>query len=107
MKKQIKNSILNIRVSEEQKEKIKLKADSLNMSLSKFILETLENGSINIIEGGQELAEAIYDLNKTLNKFEKCPTVYEREIRDVVTNAVGRITRIIESKGEKNVNIKI
>ena len=54
-KKMAKDQIINLRVTTEQKEAIKQKAEALGLKVSEYLLASLEHQSVNIVDGGKEL----------------------------------------------------
>lgn len=84
-----------MRVTEDQKNYIKMKASHLGMSVSQYLLELADKGQINIIEGGQELVEVIYDLNSKLSRMEKYPAVLVQDLNNVIGESVRKIRRQI------------
>ncbi len=98
-----KNVNINIRVSKEDKIKYAQEAEKLGMNLSKYILHLLEHKQVRVLEGGKELAQAIYNLNNTLNKSISYPSISVNKIREAVSNDVDKINKFM--KGEWDVYV--
>ena len=90
-KKLSKNQIINLRVTMEQKDKIKRNAEALGMTVSNYLLSSTENQSINVIDGGKELAREVYCLNKKLEHFLKYPFVPVQELRDTISQGIEKM----------------
>ena len=86
-----KNQIINLRVSSKQKELIKKKAESLGLKVSEYLLASIEHQSINVVDGGKELAQELFRLNKNLEQFTKYPFVPVQELRDTVSQGIQKI----------------
>ena len=69
MKSSKKQERIHLRISNRQKTQMKSNANSLGMSLSKYILKMTENGKIITIDS-KSLARELYELNCKLNKLE-------------------------------------
>ena len=65
-----KDARIIIRVSQADKERYEAEAKSYGMKTLKYILYSVDHKAIPVVEGGKELACAMYDLNCTLNKYE-------------------------------------
>lgn len=90
-KKMAKDQIINLRVTTEQKEAIKQKAEGLGLKVSEYLLASLEHQSVNIVDGGKELAQEVYRLNRNLEHFLKYPFVPVQELRDTVSQGIQKI----------------
>ena len=86
--KKIKQKFINLRVSDIQKDTIRTSAKNLGMSVSQYILKLTEQGQVNVIEGGKELAALIYELNNKLNKLEKYPAMPIQDLRNVISDSI-------------------
>lgn len=86
--KKIKQKVINVRVSDTQKDAIRTNAKSLGMSVSQYITTLTEKGQINVIEGGKELAALIYELNNKLNKLEKYPVMNIQDLRNAISDSL-------------------
>ena len=93
--KKNKQKNINLRVTEEQKNYIKMKAANLGMSVSQYLLELADKGQIHVIEGGHELVELIYELNSKLSRMEKYPAILVQDLNDVIGESVRHIRRQI------------
>lgn len=100
-----KQDRIELRVSDKQKAQIKSNANSLGLSLSKYILKMAEGGKIITLDS-TSLANELYDLNCKLNKLEKYPAIRVQELRDVVSTGIARINGLLKS-GDDCVHTKI
>lgn len=100
-----KTEIINLRISKKDKEIIKKRAESLEMSVSQYILYVSKNPQINILEGGKELANYFYDLNITLNKLYNLVPVPADRIRYEISKAIQNLN--IYNGGKQNVNSEV
>lgn len=91
MKKMGKDQTINLRVTKKQKEKIKQDADALGLKVSEYLLASLEHQPINIVDGGKELAQELYRLNRNLEHFLEYPFVPVKELRDTVSQGIQKI----------------
>lgn len=94
--KDVKNDIINLRISTEEKEQIQREAEILGMSLSAYLLYRCKHKQVVVIEGGKELAQEIYTLNQLLKKYEEYPLVPIQEIRNIVSESIVRISHKAE-----------
>ena len=92
-------------VSDRQKTQMKFNANSLGMSLSKYILKMTENGKIITIDS-KSLARELYELNCKLNKLERYPAVRLQELRNVINMEIYCINELLKS-GDKCVHTEI
>lgn len=107
-KKPIKNAAINIRLSTEDKKKFKEEARGCNMKLSEYVLNLLKNKQVTVIEHGEEIAKAMYELNNTLNKCLKYPNIPVNKTREIVANGIIKLNSYMEKvQGEYNVDSKI
>ena len=103
-----KDTAMNVRLSTSQKKKYMEEARACNMTLSNYVLHILQNKKVTVIKNGSEIAQAMYDLNNTLNQCLKCPEMSLESARMAVTNSVGRLNNCMEKmQGDCNVNTKI
>ena len=91
--KTTKDSVITIRVSQADKERYEAEAKSYGMNTSKYILYSVDHKAIPVVEGGTELARAMYDLNCTLNKYEARDGVSSEELRKALATCVDRLNR--------------
>lgn len=105
MKSSKKQERIHLRISNRQKTQMKSNANSLGMSLSKYILKMTENGKIITIDS-KSLARELYELNCKLNKLERYPAVRVQELRDVISMGIYRINELLKS-GDKCVHTEI
>lgn len=89
--KVIKDSVITIRVTQADKERYEAEAKSYGMNTSKYFLYSVDHKAIPVVEGGTELAHAMYDLNCTLNKYEARDGVSIEELRRVLATCVDRL----------------
>ena len=91
--KATKDARIIIRVSKADKERYEAEAKSYGMKTSKYILYSVDHKAIPVVEGGTELAQAMYDLNCTLNKYEARDGVSSEELRRALATCVDRLNR--------------
>ena len=92
-----KDSRIIIRVSQADKERYEKEAKQYGMSTSKYILYSVDNKAINVIEGGTEIVRAMYELNCALNKKETHEDVSTDELRRALTSCVDKLNRFCEN----------
>ena len=92
-----KDSVITIRVSQADKERYEAEAKSYGMTTSKYILFSVDHKAIPIVEGGTDLARAMYDLNCTLNKYEARDGVSSEELRRALASCVDRLNHFCEN----------
>lgn len=90
-KKMAKDSVINLRVTKTQKEEIKQNAEALGLKVSEYVLASLEHQSINVVDGGKELAQELFRLNNNIERFMKYPFVPVKELRDTVSQGIQKI----------------
>ena len=105
MKASKKQERIHLRVTNSQKVQMKSNANSLGLSLSKYILKMAEDGRIITIDS-KSLANELYDLNCKLNRLQQYPAVRVQELRDVVSAGIARINELLKS-GDDIVHTKI
>lgn len=88
-----KNKIINFRVSETQKDKIMQNAKQLNMSVGEYLIYLDEHKTINIIDGGKDLAKEVYILNKNLSLLEKYPFVEVNQVRNLLSEYLMKLNQ--------------
>lgn len=93
-----KDTIIQIRISAEQKEQIQQEAKELGMSVSAYILYLCEHKQIVVIQKGKELAEQVYRLNQILGMYEGNPMIPVLEIRDTVSQSILHIAQAMEDE---------
>ena len=92
-----KNDRINFRLNAKQKETIRKKAESMRMSMSKYLLHLVEHGSISIIDG-ERLTEEVYKLNQKLNQLRKYPAIPVKDLQDVISQGIIDINKKFESE---------
>ena len=102
-KKTIKNDVIRVRVSGQEKEQYTTEAKELGMNLSQYVTFLLRHKTINHLEYGRELVKEVYRLNQNLNNFVMCENVPEQEIRTTTTRGLKAIlTQVKEiEQGDK------
>lgn len=98
MKKSIKNDVMRIRIAESDKVKYSQEAERYGMNLSEYVIHLLNHKGINIIEGGVEIANAIYELNKTLAKCMNYPNIPRATIEETIEKSIKKINMFMENK---------
>ena len=88
-----KDKIINFRVSETQKDKIMQNAKQLNMSVGEYLIYLDEHKTINIIDGGKDLAKEVYILNKNLSLLEKYPFVEVNQVRNLLSEYLMKLNQ--------------
>ena len=107
-KKPIKNATINVRLSTEDKKKFTEEARECNMRLSEYVLHLLRNKQVTVIEHGEEIAHAMYELNSTLNKCLRYPNIPVNKTREILMNGIIKLNSCMEKvQGEYNVNSEI
>lgn len=96
LKKGKKDKVINVRVSAEQKKRYTEEARLCNMKLSEYILHVLQNKEVTVIEHGREIAQAMYELNNTLNKYLQYPNISVSKTRETLSNGITRLSECIE-----------
>ena len=91
-----KDKIINFRVSETQKDKIMQNAKQLNMSVGEYLIYLDEHKTINIIDGGKDLAKEVYILNKNLSLLEKYPFVEVNQVRNLLSEYLMKLNQQME-----------
>lgn len=106
-----KNNCLNIRINEQEKCNYASEARDLGMSLSEYVIYLLRHRQIHVINSGSKLAEAMYELNTTLNKCLTHPQIPAQTIRRTIAEHIDKLNRCIENEKSgghsNNVNPKI
>lgn len=105
MKLNKKKERIHLRVSDQQKAQMKSNANSLGLSLSKYILKMAEEGKIVTVDS-KSLANELYELNCKLNELEKYPAIRIQELRDIVSVGIAHINELLKS-GDNSVHSKI
>ena len=99
--KAVKNDVMSIRVTKEDKAKYLTEAAGYGMNLSEYVIYLLNHKAVNIVAGGSEIAKAMYDLNYTLNKSEADSEVSVDELRDSISMCVSKMNDFYENLGGK------
>lgn len=92
-----KDSFITLRVSAKEKDKYVNEADGLGMGLSEYVLYLLRHGKINVIEGGSEIAQAMYSLNDTLNKCVLYPNIPVQRINASIAKNLSRMNDFLNN----------
>ena len=100
-KKVNKDTFINVRVTAKEKEKYLTEATKLGMALSEFVLYLLRHRKINMIEGGTEIAKAMYNLNDTLNKCVLYPHIPVKNIEQSISVDLNRMNKFLNSDREE------
>ena len=91
-----KDKVINFRVSEVQKNKIMQNAKQLDMSVGEYLIYLDEHKTINIIDGGKDLAKEVYILNKNLSLLEKYPFVEVNQVRNLLIECLIKLNKQME-----------
>ena len=89
-----KDTILNIRISKREKEQYAQEAKKYGMNLSELVLNLLRYKKLNVIEGGGEIAKAIYVLNNSLNQYKNSSDSMDN-VRSAMSNCIGRMNNFL------------
>ena len=103
--KQAKTQTIVIRTTKEEKDIIQQASSAIGMNMSKYLTYLGTHSHPIKIEGGKELATAIYELNHTLNQLEKYPFVNVQKLRDTVTDGIIKINKAKEAIASVNPKI--
>lgn len=95
--KVVKNDVMSIRVTKEDKAKYLTEAADYGMNLSEYVIYLLNHKSVNIVAGGSEIVKAMYDLNCTLNKSEADSNVSVDELRNSISMCVSKMNDFYEN----------
>ena len=95
-KKEKKDTAINIRLTREQKKGYTEEARECNMRLSEYVLHLLKNKKVTVIEHGREIAQAMYELNNTLNKCLQYPNIPVNRTREILSNGIIKLNEYIE-----------
>ena len=88
-----KTSVINFRVSEQDKTEITEEATRFNMSVSQYMMMLHKQKNIVVIEGGRELAQELYNFHKEINQRKHEQFIKENELQDLVSQEIMRIRR--------------
>ena len=98
--KSVKNDVMTVRVSKEDKVKYSAEAESYGMNLSEYILYLLNHREVKVIEGGANIANAMYDLNCTMSKYRASDEVPVSELKNAMTTCIEEMNRYCENLKE-------
>lgn len=98
-KKIKKTEMIHLRVSEEEKRNIQVRAARVGMSVSSFLLLDAQNKDIVAMENAQTAINELYKIHLLLDKYEAYTDIPVQKVRDELTMLVGNC--ILESKEEK------
>ena len=85
-KKEIKDAVINFRITTAQKEKINHDAQKVGLNVTEYLSAMAEDGRIIQVVKGKELIGMIYDINNDITELERCPIFSYQMIREVITN---------------------
>ena len=91
-----KDTVINFRITAQQKQKIQEDASSLGMSVAQYLIYLSEHRDIVVLEEGKELAQAMYRMNTLLEKLEHQPFLPVREAREAMGRNIARLNRLTE-----------
>ncbi len=91
-----KDTVINVRISTDEKQKYIEEAKACNMTLSNYVLHILKNKKITVIEDGSKIAQAMYDLNESLKKCMNDTKISVEEARLSVAKSVSRLKTCME-----------
>lgn len=87
-KKETKQSILKIRISESNKNQIKSKANEANLSLSEYVTRTALSHALYSSESFQPIITLLYELR---SKIARLPTESSTNYTDELNELINRI----------------
>lgn len=90
-----KQSVIQFRVTKEDKKRIAHNAKSLGMNISQYMQYIEAHKNITILDGGKELADELYNFNRRLDKLTKCSTIEIQQIRDKISETLQKINQKI------------
>ena len=85
-KKEIKDAVINFRITTAQKEKINYDAQKVGLNVTEYLSAMADDGKIIQVLKVKELIGMIYDINNDINELERCPIFSYQMIREVITN---------------------
>lgn len=91
-----KDNVINFRVSEVQKNKIMQNARQLKMSVGEYLIYLDEHKTINVIDGGKDLAKEVYMLNKNLLVLEEYPFMEVNQVRNLLSECLIKLNKQME-----------
>ena len=100
-KNKLKDSFITVRISSAEKNTYLTEAEDLGMGLSEFVLYLLRHRKINVIEGGSEIAQAMYNLNDTLNKCALYPQIPIQNIKRSISEDLNHMNNFLNDAREK------
>jgi uncharacterized protein (DUF1778 family) len=100
-RKNKKDTTLNFRLSEQQKKKISQDAKELGLSVSEYLLELTTDRKIVIVPSGKEIIQAVYQINRELDKWERGPVFSIQAVRDIVSQHLVDIMGKVNQEKEK------
>lgn len=90
--KSLKNEVIQIRVTKEEKKAIIEKAKQMNMNRSKFIRHALLNSELKVWKEGQQFLDELYRLECCLQKIRHITKADAVEVDN-------KIERLVEDTG--------
>lgn len=94
IKKQAKTENIQLRVTKEQKSKIEADAKELGMNKSQYLLQLATNKNFVVIQGGQDIAKALFDMNCILQGRPDMQLV-----RDEMGKVAVALNKVIKQRG--------
>lgn len=91
-----KDKIINFRVTETQKDKIMQNAKQLDMSVGEYLIYLDGHKTINVIDGGKDLAKEVYMLNKNLSVLEEYPFMEVNQVRNLLSECLIKLNKQME-----------
>lgn len=95
--KSVKNEVMTVRVSREEKAKYSAEAHRYGMNLSEYILYLMKHKELKVIEGGANIANAIYDLNCNISKYHENEEVPIMELKKAILTCIKEMNRYCEN----------
>ncbi|MGN0605479.1 MAG: plasmid mobilization protein [Oscillospiraceae bacterium] len=99
-----KETKIEFRVSEEFKENLKKKAEEMGLSLTDYVINSLEHSNFVVLKEGPEIAEALMDLRISLDKKGLTPNV-AKNLQTLIFKIDGLIDSFPQNNPESGENL--
>lgn len=99
-----KETKIEFRVSEEFKENLKKKAEEMGLSLTDYVINSLEHSNFVVLKEGPEIAEALMDLRISLDKKGLTPNV-AKNLQTLIFKIDGLIDSFPQNNSESGENL--
>ncbi len=98
-----KTTVINFRVTEQQKQRIQENAKAADMSVTQYLSHIAEHHSVVITPGGKDLAEVLYSLHTAIENLAQYPCIPIKKLQDTVSQGVARLYNAMKGV-EENVH---